>query len=67
MKKIIAVILAAFLLFPTAVPAGAKVPANLFTDVKISVRPYHGDLIDLICGTFMWIYTNLGAPLDKYF
>ena len=45
----------------------AKVPANCFTDVKLSVRPYHGDIIDLICGTFMWIYTSLGAPLDKYF
>ena len=45
----------------------ARVPGNLFTDVKGQIRPYHGDWIDLLCGGFMWIYTNLGHPLDKFF
>ena len=45
----------------------AKVPANCFNDVLGQIRPVHRDIIDLLCGAFMWIYTNLGAPLDKYF
>lgn len=45
----------------------AKVPARCFQDFIGQIRPYHRDIVDLLCGTFMWIYTNLGAPLDKYF
>lgn len=45
----------------------ARVPGNLFADVRGKLRPYHGDIIDMLCGEFMWIYTNLGHPLDEYF
>ena len=45
----------------------AKVPANCFKDVLGQIRPVYRDIIDMLCGAFMWIYTNLGAPLDKYF
>ena len=45
----------------------AKVPANCFNDFCGHVRPVYRDIIDLLCGTFMWIYTCFGAPLDKYF
>ncbi len=45
----------------------ARVPGNLFSDVKGQARPYHRDIIDLLCGSFMWIYTCLGAPFDRYF
>ncbi|MBR4726881.1 MAG: alkaline phosphatase family protein [Clostridia bacterium] len=45
----------------------ARVPGNLFQDVKGKMRPYYRDIIDLICGEIMWIYTNLGHPFDEYF
>ena len=45
----------------------AKVPARCFKDFVGQIRPWHHDVVDLLCGTFMWIYTLLGAPLDKYF
>ncbi|MBR6940909.1 MAG: alkaline phosphatase [Clostridia bacterium] len=45
----------------------AKVPADCFEDFSGQTRPFYRDIIDTICGAFMWAYTNLGAPLDKYF
>ena len=51
----------------TAWHFSARVPANCFSDVLGQPRPVYRDVIDMLCGTFMWVYTNLGAPLDKYF
>lgn len=45
----------------------AKVPANCFENYCGQIRPYYRDIIDTICGDFMWIYTLLGHPLDEYF
>ena len=44
-----------------------KVPANCFSDFIGQIRPYNRDIIDFLCGRFMWLYTLLGHPLDEYF
>ncbi|MBQ6903029.1 MAG: alkaline phosphatase family protein [Lachnospiraceae bacterium] len=67
LRDIAAISLYALGVKPNGWSFSARVPSNLFTDVKGQIRPYHGDLIDLLCGGFMWIYTNLGHPLDKFF
>lgn len=67
LRDIAAISLYALGVKPTEWSFSARVPGNLFTDVKGQVRPYYRDITDLICGTFMWIYTNLGHPLDEYF
>ena len=67
LRDIAAISLYALGVKPTGWSFSARVPGNLFTDVKGQARPYHGDIIDLICGTIMWIYTNLGHPFDEYF
>ncbi len=67
LRDIAAISLYALGVEPTGWSFSARVPGDLFADVIGKARPYHGDIIDLICGTFMWIYTNLGHPFDKYF
>ena len=67
LRDVAAISLYALGVEPNGWSFSARVPGNLFTDVKGQIRPYHGDLIDLLCGGFMWIYTNLGHPLDKFF
>ena len=67
LRDIAAISLYALGVEPTEWSFSARVPGNLFADVKGQLRPYHGDIIDLLCGTFMWIYTNLGHPFDEYF
>ncbi len=67
LRDIAAISLYALGVEPTEWSFSARVPGDLFADVKGQIRPYHGDIIDLICGTFMWIYTCLGHPFDKYF
>ncbi len=67
LRDIAAISLYALGVKPTEWSFSARVPGNLFEDVSGQIRPYHGDIIDLLCGTFMWIYTNLGHPFDEYF
>ncbi len=67
LRDIAAISLYALGVKPTGWSFSARVPGGLFTDVKGQIRPYHGDLIDLLCGTFMWMYTNLGHPFDNWF
>ena len=67
LRDIAAISLYALGVKPTGWSFSARVPGGLFTDVKGQIRPYHGDLTDLLCGSFMWMYTNLGHPFDKWF
>ena len=67
LRDIAAISLYALGVQPTEWSFSARVPGNLFSDVKGETRPYYRDIIDLICGTVMWIYTNLGHPFDEYF
>ncbi len=67
LRDIAAISLYALGVKPTEWSFSGRVPGNLFDGVKGQIRPCHGDIIDLLCGTFMWIYTNLGHPLDNLF
>ena len=67
LRDVAAVSLYALGVKPTEWSFSARVPGGLFADVKGQLRPYHGDVIDLLCGSFMWLYTNLGHPLDELF
>lgn len=67
LRDVAAVSLYALGVKPTEWSFSARVPGGLFADVKGQLRPYHGDVIDLLCGSFMWLYTNLGHPLDDLF
>lgn len=67
LRDVAAISLYALGVKPTGWSFSGRVPGNLFVDVKGQIRPYHGDLIDLLCGSFMWVYTCLGHPLDRLF
>ena len=67
LRDVAAVSLYALGVKPTGWGFSARVPGGLFNDVRGQLRPYHGDVIDLLCGSFMWFYTNLGHPLDELF
>ncbi|MBQ6265068.1 MAG: alkaline phosphatase [Clostridia bacterium] len=67
LRDVAAISLYALGVEPTEWSFSARVPGNLFKDVNGQPRPYYRDIIDLICGEIMWIYTNLGHPLDEYF
>ncbi|MBR4765296.1 MAG: alkaline phosphatase [Clostridia bacterium] len=67
LRDIAAISLYALGVEPTEWNFSARVPGNLFKDVKGQERPYYRDIIDFLCGNFMWIYTNLGHPFDEYF
>ncbi len=67
LRDIAAISLYALGVEPTEWSFTARVPGNLFKDVSGQTRPYYRDITDFICGGIMWIYTNLGHPLDEFF